>query len=118
MSEQTNTEKKPLPPEVLAYFQERGRKQGNALKEKYGSEYFSRISKQRETFGPKPGGKNSALELAERYGVTRQWIYEVLKKNGDRFDESDFDSKDLWREAVVVDYYKRLDVLPVAERQD
>lgn len=43
--------KRNISPEVRAYFQEIGRKRGNALKEKHGSAYFSRIAKMRKTYG-------------------------------------------------------------------
>jgi hypothetical protein len=43
--------KKELSPEVRKFFQENGRKRGNALKEKHGSEYFRKISAMRKTHG-------------------------------------------------------------------
>lgn len=43
--------KKDISPEVRKYFQEIGRIQGNRLKEKYGSEYFKKISAMRKVHG-------------------------------------------------------------------
>lgn len=43
--------KKPVSPEVSAYFREIGRKRGLALKEKGGSEYFRKIASMRKTHG-------------------------------------------------------------------
>lgn len=43
--------KRQLPDEVREFFRENGRKRGNALKEKYGSDYFKQIAAKRKTFG-------------------------------------------------------------------
>ena len=43
--------KMPMSPEMREYFRELGRRRGNALKEKYGSDYFRKIAAKRKTFG-------------------------------------------------------------------
>lgn len=40
-----------MSPEMREYFRELGRRRGNALKEKYGSDYFRQIAAKRKTFG-------------------------------------------------------------------
>lgn len=101
--------KKPVSPEVRAYFQELGKKRGEQLKAKYGADYFKRISAMRKTHGNQGRGmrKNSAVELAARYGVTRQRIYQIVRLNGDDFKQSDYASIAEWREAVVVDFFTK-----------
>lgn len=43
--------KQPVAPEVRKYFQEIGRRRGNALKAKHGSAYFKKMAAMRKTFG-------------------------------------------------------------------
>lgn len=50
-----------LTPEVRAYFAEIGRRNGLKLREKYGSDYFKKISRMRKRFG-----RLSKKELRER----------------------------------------------------
>jgi hypothetical protein len=45
------SEKKELDPAVRKFFEDIGRKNGNALKARHGSEYFRRISAMRRTHG-------------------------------------------------------------------
>ena len=91
---------------MRAYFQEIGRKSGNALKEKHGSAYFSRIAGMRKSFGRKPMEKNSVQELSNRFGVTRQRLYQILESHGKKFNEASYEDINYWREAVVSDFFK------------
>ena len=40
-----------MSPEVRKFFQDNGRKRGNALKEKFGSDYFRAMAAKRKTHG-------------------------------------------------------------------
>ena len=42
------------PPEVTEYFRKIGKKRGDSLKEKYGSDYFKQMAAKRKSFGRKP----------------------------------------------------------------
>lgn len=96
--------KKPITPEVREYFREIGRKRGNALKAKYGSDYFKKIAAKRKTFGRKPtAGSTSAL--ATRFGVSRQRIAQILSANGGRFRKEQYATESAWKEAVIVDFF-------------
>jgi len=96
--------KKPITPEVREYFREIGRKRGNALKAKFGSDYFKEIAAKRKTFGRKPmPGSTSAL--AARFGVSRQRIAQILSSNGGKFNKNAYTNESLWKEAVVVDFF-------------
>jgi hypothetical protein len=52
-----NKAKREISPEVREYFRQIGRKRGNALKEKYGSDYFKKIAAMRKTHGRQGKGK-------------------------------------------------------------
>lgn len=97
--------KKTLTPEMREYFREIGRVRGNALKEKYGSDYFRQIAAKRKTFGRKPMEKNSVVELAKRFDVSRQRMYQILELNKNGLKESDFESEGLFREAVATAFF-------------
>lgn len=56
-----NMKKIELSDEVRAYFAEIGRRNGLKLKEKYGSDYFKKISRMRKRYG-----RLSKKELRER----------------------------------------------------
>lgn len=98
--------KKPLTPEVREYFREIGRKRGNALKEKYGNDYFKNMAAKRKTFGRRPVEKNSVTELSKRFGVSRQRMYQILETHGKSFDQTSYSDIGFWREAVAVDFFK------------
>jgi len=91
--------------EVREYLRALGKRQGTALRDKRGSEYFKRISAMRKTFGPKVD-ENSAIRIAmRRYDISRQRIYQILKKEGPRFDRASYETLGAWREAVLKDYF-------------
>lgn len=98
--------KRNLSPEVREYFQEIGRKRGNQLKEKYGSDYFRQIAAKRKTFGRKPS-KNSVVDLSNRFNLSRQRIYDILKGHGTKFNKETYTDIGAWREAVVTDFVKK-----------
>lgn len=97
--------KKQITPEVREYFREIGRKRGNALKEKYGSDYFKQIAAKRKSFGRKPI-PGSTSTLASQYKVSRQRIAQILNSHGTKFNKNAYSSEALWREAVLADYFK------------
>lgn len=97
--------KKQITPEVREYFREIGRKRGNALKAKYGSDYFKQIAAKRKSFGRKPtAGSTSAL--AARFKVSRQRIAQILASNGGKFNKEAYTNEAAWKEAVIVDFFK------------
>lgn len=96
--------KKPITPEVREYLREIGRKRGNALKEKYGSDYFKNMAAKRKSFGRKPSpGSTSAL--ATQYGVTRQRIAQILSSHGSKFNKEQYVDESKWKEAVLSDFF-------------
>lgn len=96
--------KKNLSPEVREYFQRIGRERGNALKAKYGSNYFREIAAKRKTFGKRPVEKNSVTELSKRFSVSRQRMYQILETNKTGIRQEDFGDMGLWREAVILSH--------------
>ena len=96
--------KKPITPEVREYLREIGRKRGNALKDKYGSDYFKNMAAQRKSFGRKPQpGSNSVL--ATRFGVSRQRIAEILNTHGAKFQKDQYVDEVAWKEAVLTAFF-------------
>lgn len=98
--------KRELTPEVREYFREIGRKRGNALKAKYGSDYFKQIAAKRKSFGRKPAAINSVVELGKRFGVSRQRIAQILDANGSGHDITTFADIGMWRQAVITEFFK------------
>lgn len=99
-------DKKALPPEVRKYFQEIGRMRGNALKERYGSEYFRKIAAMRKTFGAQGKiGSGTYQDLANTYGVSKQRLQQIVKKYGDTLDKSAYADEKGWRQAVIKKYF-------------
>ena len=96
--------KKELSPEVREYFREMGRKRGNALKEKYGSDYFRDLASKRKSFGRKPT-EYSASSLATKHGVSRQRIAQILNSHGEKFSKDQYENEGLWKQAVVSDFF-------------
>lgn len=96
--------KKQITPEVREYFREIGRKRGNALKAKYGSDYFKQIAAKRKSFGRKPTA-GSTKALADRFGVSRQRIAQILASNGGKFNKDSYTDEAKWKEAVIVDFF-------------
>jgi len=98
---------KSLAPEVREYFRELGKKRGEALKARYGSDYFKKISAMRKTFGSKPGRLNTVKELSTRFGVSRQRIYQILETHGKMISSKEYETPELWREAVAIDFFNK-----------
>jgi len=94
-----------LKPEVREYFRKIGKKRGEALKEKYGSDYFRKIAKQRKSFGRKPD-PNSTLRLGKEFGVTRQRIYQILASHGKNFKQEQYGDEGTWRRAVITSFFE------------
>lgn len=101
----SNMTKKTITPEVREYFREIGRKRGNALKEKYGSDYFKQIAAKRKSFGRKPA-EGSSSAYASKYGVSRQRIAQILSTHGQKFDKNAYETEVAWKEAVLADFFK------------
>lgn len=95
--------KRQITPQIREYFQEIGRKRGNALKAKYGSDYFKNMASKRKTFGRKPT-TGSASALATRFGMSRQRVYQILSAHGSKFKKSEYPGEAEWREAVLADF--------------
>lgn len=98
--------KREITPEVREYFREIGRKRGNALKAKYGSDYFKQIAAKRKSFGRKPTA-GSTSTLATRFGVSRQRIAQILNSHGSKFNKKDYGTETEWKEAVLQDFFKK-----------
>lgn len=98
--------KKQITPEVREYFREIGRKRGNALKAKFGSDYFKQIAAKRKSFGRKPQS-NSIVALSARFNVSRQRLYQILSTHGAKFNKDQYNSEAAWREAILTDFFKK-----------
>lgn len=62
---------KNVPPEVSAFFREIGVRNGKKLFEDRGSEYFSKISKMRKTFGRQVKPVNEEKEVQTQTGESQ-----------------------------------------------
>lgn len=103
---------KNVPPEVSAFFAELGRKNGKKLMEERGSDYFSKIASMRKTHGRQgkggPENQGTYQSLANKYGVSKQRIEQIIKKQGESiFKKENFQNEFAWREAVVEDYFSK-----------
>lgn len=97
--------KREITPEVREYFREIGRKRGNALKEKFGSDYFKQIAAKRKSFGRKPTA-GSTSTLAAKFHVSRQRIAQILNTHGAKFNKDQFVTEEAWKIAVLTDFFK------------
>lgn len=97
-----------LKPEVREYFRKIGKKRGDALKEKYGSDYFRKIAAKRKSFGRKPD-PNSTSRLGKEFGVTRQRISQILASHGKNFNKEQYADEGMWRRAVINDFFNNKD---------
>lgn len=100
--------KREITPEVREYFREIGRKRGNALKEKYGSDYFKQIAAKRKSFGRKPTAESTSA-LATRFGVSRQRVAQILNTHGVKFNKDQYETEAKWKEAVLTDFFNKKD---------
>lgn len=101
-------DKKPIPNEVRTFFAEIGRKNGKKLFEERGSEYFSKIAGMRKLHGRqrKESIVGSVQQLVNQYGISRQRIYQIIKRDGHKTPRSAYKDIDNWREAIIKNYFE------------
>ena len=101
-----NKQKIEIKPEVREYFRELGKRRGLELKNKYGSEYFKKISSMRKRFG-RIKEKDSVSDLAKEFKVSRQRIYQILNELYDKVEEKEFKTVAEYRRFLLKIYFEK-----------